>query len=309
MKHLLFTFVMLTIIASCFCSVAKVKADALGPPNILSYPGAISSDSFAIFSPQNTTYDESSILLNFTAQADHGIYDVGYSIDYGQIQRVTNLTQISEDPAPYLEMPPYIRVTDLGTVVLQGLSNGKHTLTVYNGFQYYGVDARYDVSGEVKIQFSINAPSVSIVYPTNNTVFDVSIEGVLFQLRYETNNPLSWAGFSIDGGSNVTCIGNNTDYSNFPHFQNSGYHTLTLYDNDTAGKWAIPQTVTYLVNVHPDLTGVPNKPSPTKALIQSLPIVTLVVVVLAATVTSLLLFRRHQKTASVKSTLESANIV
>jgi len=31
-------------------------------------------------------------------------------------------------------------------------------------------------------------------------------------------------------------------------FGSSGYHTLTLYANDTSGNWATPQTVTYLVN-------------------------------------------------------------
>ena len=98
-------------------------------------------------------------------------------------------------------------------------------------------------------------PSVSILYPTDSTVFNVSIEGATFQLLYRTNDTLSWAGYSIDGGANVTCTGNTTDYNAFINdsYQfDFGHPTLTLYANDTAGNWAIPQTVTYTVYFYPD---------------------------------------------------------
>ena len=111
-----------------------------------------------------------------------------------------------------------------------------------------------------------NVPSVSILYPTNKTFFNVSIEGVFFQLLYQTNDSLSWAGYSIDGGANVTCTGNttyNSAYIKDGYQFDFGHPTLTLYANNTAGKWAIPQTVTYTVYFYADTTNPPTTTSPT----------------------------------------------
>lgn len=143
---------------------------------------------------------------------------------------------------------------------------------------------------------SNTAPTVSIVFPTNNTVFNESFGTpiVSFQLTYETNNTLSWVGYSIDGGNNITVTGNNTYVER--SLVNGGYHTLTLYANDTDGNWATPQTVTYLVNVLPDTTSVSSSPSAIDALI---PLVTVFVIaygVLAVVLVFLLFYRRHRKT-------------
>ena len=107
-------------------------------------------------------------------------------------------------------------------------------------------------------------PLISILYPTNETFFNVSIEGVYFQLLYQTNETLSWVGYSVNGGGNVTCTGNTTDNT---AFIKDGYQfifgkpVLTLYANDTAGNWAAPQTVTYTVYFYPDSTPAPSSPS------------------------------------------------
>jgi len=109
-------------------------------------------------------------------------------------------------------------------------------------------------------------PSLSIHYPLNNSFFNVSLGGVNCQLIYETNSTLSWVGYSIGGNGysiegkgsgNVTVSENSTWVHDLG---SNGYHTLTLYANDTSGKWANPQTVTYLVNFYPDY---PPSPSPT----------------------------------------------
>lgn len=121
-------------------------------------------------------------------------------------------------------------------------------------------------------------PSVSILYPTDSTTFNVSIEGVYFQLLYQTNDKLSWAGFSVNGGANVTCTGNVTDYTQFldDGYQfDFGHPNLTLYANDTSGNWAIPQTVTYTVYFYPDTVSapstVPTSASPTPSTVPSTP--------------------------------------
>ena len=142
------------------------------------------------------------------------------------------------------------------------------------------------------------SPSVSILYPTNSTFFNVSIGGVFFQLLYQTNDTLSWAGYSIDEGANVTCTGNTTDNSAYLNdgyqLPNSGYNTLTLYANDTAGNWATPQNVTFRVAYYSDATYPPTTPSPfptvTVATISGT-----VVLILAVAVASLLLYRRRRK--------------
>jgi len=106
-------------------------------------------------------------------------------------------------------------------------------------------------------------PSISILYPTNETSFNVSIGGVYFQLLYQTNDTLSWVGYSINGGGNVTCTGNTTDYTAFldDGYQfDFGHPTLILYANDTAGNCALSQTVTYTVYFYPDSTQGPTKP-------------------------------------------------
>ncbi len=127
-----------------------------------------------------------------------------------------------------------------------------------------------------------SAPTISIVYPTNETVFNVSINGVYFQLLYQTNDTLSWVGYSIDGGANVTCTGNTTDNSEFTKDDyrfDFGHPTLTLYANDTAGNWAIPQTVTYTVYFYSDSTSAPQSTFPNELI---LPIVISLFLVLVA---------------------------
>jgi hypothetical protein len=74
--------------------VNKARAETLGPIYIpiREYP---SSTIVKIFSPQqNNKYNVSSILLNFTVEAYESIYDVGYSLDGGTVERVSNLTKI-----------------------------------------------------------------------------------------------------------------------------------------------------------------------------------------------------------------------
>jgi hypothetical protein len=102
-------------------------------------------------------------------------------------------------------------------------------------------------------------PTVTILLPQNDSFFNVSLGGVGYQLTYETNSTLSWVGYSIDGSDNVTVTGNSTFVHEF--VSSNGYHTLTVYANDTSGNWAIPQRVTYLVNFYPDYPPTPS-PSP-----------------------------------------------
>jgi hypothetical protein len=106
-------------------------------------------------------------------------------------------------------------------------------------------------------------PTISILSPANGSNF-VNISenntflGVSFPLTYGANEVLSWAGYSIDGNSNVTVTQNGT-IVDLP--AQIGNNTLTLYANDTLGNWATPQTVYFFI--YPKSAPVTPTPSPT----------------------------------------------
>jgi hypothetical protein len=82
----------------------------------------------------------------------------------------------------------------------------------------------------------------------------------------------------------VTVIGNGTFVHQFVSL--NGYHTLTVFANDTSGNWATPQTVTYLVNFYPDYP-----PSPAIAEFPNWIIILLMAVPAVMTV----YFRKHKR--------------
>lgn len=126
---------------------------------------------------------------------------------------------------------------------------------------------------------STPVPEITILYPANGTFFNVSMGVDSFQLKYTTNNPpLSWIGYSIDGGQNRTAYGEwyniqqiSYDAEGNPSvrvsgvFESDGNHNLTLYANNTAGDWATPQTVTYLVNINADTVLPPTTSTPVQS--------------------------------------------
>jgi hypothetical protein len=149
-------------------------------------------------------------------------------------------------------------------VHIMTFANTESTYTVYSAFN---VDL--STPPPTPTPSPAQQPTVSILYPLNNSFFNVSIAGVNYQLIYETDSTLSWVGYSIGGNGysidgrgsgNVTVSGNSTWVHDFG---TNGNHTITLYANDTSGIWATPQTVTYLVNFYPDY---PPTPSPSSTL-------------------------------------------
>lgn len=85
-----------------------------------------------------------------------------------------------------------------------------------------------------------SSPIISILSPANTTYAAIYNPYAAIPLIFETNESLSWVGYSLDGGSNVTVPENGT-LLEIPKESRS----LTLYANDTAGNWAAPQTVYY----------------------------------------------------------------
>jgi hypothetical protein len=211
----------------------------------------------------NETCNTRNVLLTFTVAGVGSGYPVRYSLDGNTRNQFYGSRTVSE--------------------TLSGLSEGQHKIEV--SIMYKQV-SQLSVNGVIipqvttselikSVSFTVESslpspspsPTVTILLPQNNSIFNVSLEGVHYQLTYETNSILSWVGYSIGGNGysiegkgsgNVTVSENGTLVRDFG---SSGYHTLTLYANDTSGKWAIPQSVTYLVNVHPEYTPT-SSPSP-----------------------------------------------
>ena len=82
--------------------------------------------------------------------------------------------------------------------------------------------------------------NISILSPENTTYAAIYDPYITVPLTFRTNEPISWVGYCLDGGNNVTVSANGT-LIEIP--AESRY--LTLYANDTAGNWANPQTVYY----------------------------------------------------------------
>jgi hypothetical protein len=134
--------------------------DTLGPLNKWQsqYP---SSSHIYTHSPQNSEVVYGSVFVNFTVYAFVGVYDVGYSIDDGPIKRVFNLTKTGEEISQV--NPIFPNVYYLGNVTLAGLNEGKHSMTIYQGYQY---PDRYDEFTHTIVNFTIStttpSPSPSI---------------------------------------------------------------------------------------------------------------------------------------------------
>ena len=86
-----------------------------------------------------------------------------------------------------------------------------------------------------------SAPIIALLSPENTSYTAIYDPYVTLPLEFQTNNSLSWVGYSLDGGNNITVVnGTAIDIS-------AESKSLTLYANDTAGNWASPQTVYYKI--------------------------------------------------------------
>jgi len=262
----------------------KAKAGTLGPPTFLSTQSAFPPDMILISSPQNTTYHANSIFVNFTVTVPNAIYDVGYSVDNGSIQRITNLVKVSEVPVPYgtILLPPYIRVTYMRTFFLYGLSEGNHSVTIYQGYQYTGRWARYEIALWTTAEFSIDTgpPILKILEIGTNT----SSQQV--PLNFTINEPASWMAYSLDQQTNITISGNTTLSG-----LSNGDHNVTVYALDEAGNMGASETTSFSVEI-------PEVPEPQPEPFPIVPVATASVATIAVVGVGLLVyFKKRKRTA------------
>jgi hypothetical protein len=106
-------------------------------------------------SPLNSTYVTNYLTLRFSVETNLGLLYF-YSLD-GQERREINTTTVSKVPLP--EYPPFIdgtlwnRRTEQGNVTLPYLSEGYHTLTIY---QIYPLSPSHPEDGNVVSSALIN---------------------------------------------------------------------------------------------------------------------------------------------------------
>ena len=121
----------------------------------------------------------------------------------------------------------------------------------------------------------VSFPNVSILSPGNTSYAAIGNSYTTVPLTFEANASLSWVGYSLDGGANVT-VSNGTMIE-IP----VGSSNLTVYANDTVGNWAVPQTVYYSVAWN---GGTPPEPFPWLPIAVALTVAVAAVVAVAAAV-------------------------
>jgi hypothetical protein len=260
MKRALMLALLLAILLPLCSFSQEAKAETLGPLVDRSEELNVTA-LIEIHCPRNITYSAGEILLNFTLIYEGQDYDVGYSVDGGAIERIS-VSKISEEPAPYLLMPPYVKVTCRGTMILRDLLDGNHAVTVYGGYFFGGIIQRYEVFKRASISFAVDTvpPIISLFSIENKTYEKPDIS-----LNFTVNEPSSKFAYSLDGQDNVTISGNTT-LTGIPY----GEHNVTVYATDELGNTGASETIFFNIPEPPE-------PFPTSLVVASVIIVTIVV--------------------------------
>lgn len=219
--------------------ITKVSAEILGPINLAFYSG----EGIRILSPLSMTYNSSSILLSFSGEAycsfEIEIGDVGYSLDNGEIKRVTNIAVGSQVSIPAINIIT-TRVTYTGGVFLSNLSDGTHIITVYRGNQNQRKE-RYDVFAYSNATFSVDtaAPEISVQSPQNKTYDLANVT-----LNFTVSEAAPQVSYVLDGEEGFPFEGNMTLTGLI-----DGEHNVTVYATDLAGNAGASETVYFTVKV------------------------------------------------------------
>jgi hypothetical protein len=142
----------------------------------------------------------------------------------------------------------FVNGTSVGNDTIEPYSYSWDTTGVADGVYSLSATA-YDNFGNTNTSTIVyvtvdNPPTIIITSPQNTTYLPGSIP-----LNYSINEATSWAGYSLNGGANVTLTGNTT------LSLSEGSYSLTVYANDTTGNMG-STTVYFTVGV-PDIWANP----------------------------------------------------
>jgi hypothetical protein len=215
--------------------------------------------------------------LNFEVQVEGSNEDIGYSLDGGAVERVSNLTQIRVESTPELiSIGIYFRVTYRGYLLLTNLSDGNHSVTVYQGNQHSASHVRYQVFAYSAVDFAVDtsSPKISVLSPEPK-VYNVSD----ISLNYTVNEPVAKVTYSLDEQENMT-ITSNTIFANLT----SGMHNVTVYGWDAVGNVGASETVNFTIK----------QPLQNQALPVSEIIIVASLVLIVATALTIIFYRRRR---------------
>jgi hypothetical protein len=158
----------------------------------------------SILSPENKVYNETSTPLTFTT--DKPVSSIWYSLDGGP------------------------NVTISGNTTLTQLTDEQHSLHVYAQVPTGNIGA-----SELPV-FTVDLPpNITLLTPVERPYNTTAIP-----VNFNTDKPVSWIAYSLDGQNNVV-INGNTTLSDLP----DGNHTLTIYAADAFGNEGQSQTISF----------------------------------------------------------------
>ena len=238
-----------------------------------------------IQSPENRTYNQRNLDLNFTINSDippqeyfngtlFGLFlRHGYALDASLAQLTSYVKTSYPDNSP----TTFTNIDNSwkGDLSLSDLSEGMHNVTVWIRADSYWISySGYDWSVFSTIYFYVDIPpNVTVLSPRHQTYNSSNIP-----LEFTVDKPFSQVYYGIDGQGNVTISGNTT-INNVA----DGNHSLTIYAKDAYGSVG-SQAVSFSVL----LTPFP--------VVYSYAIVAIAVFVLSL---AYLLYRRHRKTVNM----------
>jgi hypothetical protein len=164
---------------------------------------------------------------------------------------------------------------------ISNLTDGTHNLEVKAHCRGWDLEIHgfwerelpYDVSsGNVSFTSDVTPPSISILTPKDNDVFDSSaIRDLGFPIVFETSEPVSSVFYSLDG-KELTAASENITLSEL----SVGLHNVTVCANDAFGNMGESETVVFTVDA-------PREPFPWLP-VAAVAVVVAVVVAVAAVV-------------------------
>ena len=223
-KNGLALILLLVLLLVCF---------AVGFAKVASASSPLASGA-GILSPTNTTYSPGRLTLK-TISVGLGGSSIYYTITYS-LDGKPNVTV----PLEIETHPRSFQITIRGSAPLPALSEGSHSITVYQRLDYNTTAPRtfWDSS---TVYFTINdgnSPVIANVSVENRTYAQKTLP-----LNFTLDGPTSWMGYCVDNQANETIKGNTTITG-----LNVGPHTLKVFANDTAGNMGVSNTSNFTIS-------------------------------------------------------------
>lgn len=195
---------------------ANDTAGNVGQSDMVHFTVDTTTPAIQVLSPENKTYAESSVPLNFN------------------VNKATSWMSYSLDNQ--------MNTSIVGNLTLVNLSEGSHIIKVYVN------DTVGNMGQSDTVYFTVDTvhPSITVLSPENKRYAADSVF-----LKFNVSKLTSWMGYSLDGQINATIGGNVTLVG-----LSEGSHTIRVYANDTNGLMGCSDTVYFVVDTIPCEIGI-----------------------------------------------------